>query len=115
MGLFDADGEEYHEGIVRTPEDCTNCSKQFVAKLNYDKDGEHRIVCPHCGHEHFRVIKKGVMTSERWGSHGQKCIEVSVERMWSDKTEGIETHSAHSHIRSRFLDLARKREREDSR
>jgi len=94
---------EYHEGIVRTEEDCTSCGKFFVTKINYDLNGNHHILCPHCGHEHWRVIKNGVMTGERWGSQNGPNREVPTERMWSDKTVGIQTTTASEYIRRKWL------------
>ena len=96
---------DYHEGVVKTNLDCTSCSKVFVAKINYDLDGNHKILCPYCGHEHYRVIKKGFVTGDRWDSQGGPNRPVSTERMWSDRTVGIETNTAAEYIRQKFLGL----------
>ena len=56
------DGFVYAEGIQRTDVDCTDCGRVFIAKINHDLNGNHKILCPHCGHEHWRTIKKGVVT-----------------------------------------------------
>lgn len=93
----------YNEGIVRTDLDCHSCGKIFVAKINFDLDGNHKILCPHCGHEHWRVIKKGVVTGDRWGSHNGPNQVAPTERMWSDRTHGIQTSSAAQHIREKWL------------
>ena len=98
------DGFVYNEGIVRTDLDCTSCSKVFVAKINYDLDGNHKILCPYCGHQHFRTIKKGVVTGDRWGSQHGANRDVPTERMWSDKTIGATTTTAAEHIRQRWLE-----------
>jgi len=45
------------KGEQRTVFQCTECNKGIVALLDYDIDGNHVIECPHCGHEHCRVIK----------------------------------------------------------
>jgi DNA-directed RNA polymerase subunit RPC12/RpoP len=97
------DGFEYHEGIVRTSLDCHSCGKVFIAKLNFDLSGNHQILCPYCGHEHWRVIKKGVVTGDRYGSQNGPNREVSTERMWSDTTLPIQTTSVSRHIRDRWL------------
>lgn len=104
------DGFVYHEGVVRTDVDCTNCSKVFVAKINYDLDGNHKIICPCCGHEHWRVIKRGVVSGDRWGSQNGPDQMVPTERMWSDKTIGASTLTAAEHIRRRWLDVGRNSE-----
>ena len=92
----------YHEGVVKTDLDCHSCKKVFVAKINYDLNGNHKIVCPYCGHIHWRVIKKGVVTDDRW-SHQQVNIEVPCDRMWSDVTLGAKTVTACEHIREQWL------------
>lgn len=102
MGLYDEQGFVYNEGVVNTPLDCTNCSKQFVAKLNYDLTGNHVILCPYCGHQHCRVIDKGMVTGDRWSSR-HEAIECKTERVWSHTTEPIATSSAAEHIRERWI------------
>jgi len=52
---------EQHSDTTRTDVHCHACSKMFIAKIDFQIDGNHIIVCPHCGHEHFRVIQKGVI------------------------------------------------------
>ena len=101
MGLFDANGFEYHEGIVRTPLDCNECNKQFVARLNYDIDGNHKIICPNCGHVHWRVIQQGIVTDDRWGNGGG-FVEATTERQWKDSDLAIETSSASQFIRKKW-------------
>lgn len=103
MGLYDEKGFVYNEGVVNTPLDCTECRKQFVAKLNFDLTGNHVIVCPYCGHQHCRVIDRGVVTGDRWESRYQN-IECKTERVWSHQTQPIETNSAAEHIRRRWLE-----------
>lgn len=97
------DGFYYREGVVRTTVDCTDCRRQFVAKINHDLDGNHKILCPHCGHEHWRAIRKGVVTDDRWGSQHGPNRDVPTERMWSDKTSGTTTTTAARYIRDRWL------------
>lgn len=101
--LLSGNGMQYHEGVVRTDETCTDCRKVFIAKINYDLNGNHKINCPYCGHEHWRVIKNGVMTGDRWGSQNGPNLPVSTARIWSDRTVGIETNTAAQHIRDKFL------------
>jgi len=108
MGDIDpGKGFVYAEGIVRTNVDCTSCGRIFIAKVNHDVDGNHRIVCPLCGHQHYRTIRKGVVTGDRFSSQAGPNIEVPTERCWSDRTtagEAIETTSAARLIRERWLD-----------
>ena len=103
------DGFELHgKGIVRTEEKCSECRKVIVAKINFDINGNHRIVCPHCGHVHFRVIKDGKMTGDRWSykdipEDAERWVDAPTESMWSNETLDVKTTSAHQHIRERFL------------
>jgi len=41
------------------------CSGYFRTKLRTNIDGDYIIVCPECGHEHFRIIRKGQITGDR--------------------------------------------------
>lgn len=98
------DGFHYAEGVRRTNVDCTDCGKVFVAKINFDLNGNHKILCPFCGHEHWRVIKDGVVTGDRWGSQNGPNRDVPTERLWSDRSLPIETTSAARYIRARWLE-----------
>lgn len=42
-----------------------NCGWFNYPMLDDTMTGNFIIVCGHCGHEHFRVIEKGVVTSDR--------------------------------------------------
>lgn len=98
------DGFVYMEGVQRSQVDCSDCGKIFISKVNHDLDGNHKVVCPYCGHEHWRAIKAGVVTAQRWGSQHGPNRDVPTERMWSDKTVGVETNTAAEFIRQRWLD-----------
>lgn len=41
------------------------CRGYFVVRLRTEIDGNYTIVCPGCGHEHFRKIKGGIITNDR--------------------------------------------------
>jgi DNA-directed RNA polymerase subunit RPC12/RpoP len=47
---------------------CTNCGGQFIATLDLSLNGNHEITCPLCGHVHYRVVRDGVVTEDRWAS-----------------------------------------------
>jgi len=101
MGLYDANGFEYHEGIVNTPLDCHACNKNFIAKLDFSLNGNHTIICPYCGHQHCRTINKGVVTGDRWDSK-MDSVECTTERAWTHKTLPMETNTAAEHIRRKW-------------
>lgn len=56
---------EKKNGKVLHEFNCSNCSGYITVKLNEDLDGAHCIVCPACKHEHYRIIKGGVITEDR--------------------------------------------------
>lgn len=93
---------------VRTDMNCTNCSKNFVAELDLSLDGNHVIECPHCGHEHCRVVTKGKVTDDRWDSRRQR-VNVSKRNVWKGDSQPIFTSTASAFIRQNWLDrLAKK-------
>lgn len=97
--------EDYHEGKVRTDMHCTNCSKGFLAVIDYDVDGNHTIICPMCGHSHYRVITGGKITSERWNSASNTTVEDKTQKLWSDSSLKMSTSSASQFLRNRWLNL----------
>lgn len=52
-------GKVLHEFI------CSSCSGYITVKLDEDLNGAHCVVCPSCKHEHYRIIKDGVITEDR--------------------------------------------------
>lgn len=46
---------------------CHNCNKYVQFSIDTEKDGQHILKCPNCGHEHYRVVRNGKITGERWG------------------------------------------------
>ena len=49
---------------------CHGCSHYVIFDLNIDEDGNYEIPCPNCGHTHYRVVRNGRVTDERWQSSG---------------------------------------------
>jgi hypothetical protein len=45
---------------------CHACTADFSIEIDMQADGNHVFNCPHCDHEHCRVVKDGKVTSERW-------------------------------------------------
>ena len=45
---------------------CQICYKYFDIKLNTTLNGNHRIHCPSCGHIHYRYVKDGKITEDRF-------------------------------------------------
>ena len=95
------------EGYIKTDLYCHSCSEKglpsnFIAEINHDLEGNHAIECPRCGHKHFRVIKQGRVTSERYDSDLTTHV-VERRNMWKSATVPITTGVASSFIRDRWL------------
>jgi DNA-directed RNA polymerase subunit RPC12/RpoP len=92
---------------TRTDMHCTECSKHFIALLDYAIDGNHIIECAHCGHEHCRVITKGKITEERWSSRygSDKTRDgIQARRVWKSNDLPAVTSSAAEFLRQRWLE-----------
>ena len=95
-----------HEGLVKTDLDCHECSHNFIAMLDYSMDGNHVIECPHCRHEHCRVITNGIVTSDRFDGRNDKKYIIQERRIWksSDDVLQASTSSVGMFIRQAWLD-----------
>lgn len=51
---------------------CHNCNRYVQFRIDEELDGQHTIVCPNCGHEHYRYVNKGVISEQRWASSNQQ-------------------------------------------
>lgn len=67
-------------GTQRTTIDCHSCSKNFVAELDLDINGDYVIECPHCLHEHCRTVKDGLITEGRWSGRNTSATTVRGRR-----------------------------------
>ena len=54
-----------------TIERCTNCGQNMRIELDVSLNGNHVISCPHCAHEHCRVVENGKVTGVRWATRNQ--------------------------------------------
>lgn len=89
-------------GVQRTDMHCHNCNNNFVAELDFDINGDHVIECPHCGHEHCRTIKEGVITEARWdGRNSSK--RVPAKSVWKSSVIQAQTSTVSSFIRERWM------------
>lgn len=92
---------------TRTDVSCTECGKQFVALLDYSINGNHIAECPHCGHEHCRVIVNGKITEERWSSRygtDRQRDGIRARRVWKSGVLPAATSSASEFMRQRWLE-----------
>lgn len=87
---------------IRSDLHCTDCRRDFVAKLEAQLDGNHVIVCPWCGHQHCRVIVDGVVTGDRYDSTHER-VEVPTRCVWRTG-DNLQTSSASHFLREKWLD-----------
>lgn len=93
-------------GLTRSDMYCHDCSKNFVAIVNHDLDGQHVIECPHCAHKHYRIIKSGAVTGERHSSDSTlKEHRAKTDRrgMWKSTSEPVAASSASHFMRDMWL------------
>lgn len=53
---------------IRTEIHCHECNQYCRVELDATLNGNHVVNCPKCKHKHYRVIKDGVVTGERYAS-----------------------------------------------
>jgi uncharacterized Zn finger protein len=99
-------------GLQRTDMHCHACSGNFVAELDYDLNGDHEIVCPRCGHIHYRTIKDGKITESRYGTDSTPVVKVDGRSIWSvgevrkrdsGRIEGAKVSTVSHFLRDRWL------------
>ena len=59
---------------------CHDCNNYVQFDIDMGLDGQHVLDCPRCGHKHYRVVRNGKITAERWGrdpSQGSPIYSVS--------------------------------------
>lgn len=95
-------GQDLHaDGKIRSEDTCTDCHKLFLAVIDFAVNGNHEIRCPHCGHVHQRVIRRGVMTGDRWGSTTGRTVKSQTYSVWEGDI--ARTTSAAQYIKDRHL------------
>lgn len=95
------------EGLARTDMDCHRCSElgypnQFIAVIDHDLDGNHAIECPRCGHLHYRVVKQGRVTGDRYDSD-RRTHKIDRRNVWKSETRPIISSTASAFLRDRWL------------
>lgn len=56
---------------------CHGCGGYVQFNLDLSVDGNYVLHCPKCGHDHYRVVKNGKITDERWGQSQSQIRIVS--------------------------------------
>jgi hypothetical protein len=73
--------------MVETEIFCHGCNKYFRVDFDRNKNGNHVVKCPHCKHEHCRVIENGRITSTRWDQrNGVTWHYVATTNTYSEST-----------------------------
>lgn len=96
----------HRKGMVRTDMSCHNCSKTFVAELNFDINGSHVIECPHCMHEHCRKIVDGFITEDRWDTRNQRKDAIYCQ-VWKSNLIQATTSTTSAFLRERWLNFGK--------
>ncbi len=90
-------------GIQRTEMYCHECSKNFVAELDFDINGDYVIECAHCGHEHCRTIKDGKITGDRWDARNSNATRISGRSVWKSSVIQAKTSTVATFLHERWL------------
>lgn len=95
-----------HVGKTRTDLYCHNCSNNFIAELDFDINGDHKIQCAYCSHIHYRKIQDGKITEARWSSDNDSRSDNSYPalKVWKSDVIVAQTSSASHFMRSRWLE-----------
>lgn len=73
---------------------CHNCGMYVQFLVDLSLEGQHKFNCPECNHEHYRVVRNGVITSERWGqdpSQGQNSGATYTATVTGTSTTAVYT------------------------
>jgi hypothetical protein len=96
-----------HNKEVKTPLYCHECTGNFIALLDFRIDGNHVVECPHCGHEHCRVIENGMVTHDRWSSRfgSDKTRDATrVRRVWKSDSLPMKTTGYSNFLMERWME-----------
>lgn len=60
--------------IQRQELNCPGCRRTYRFDLDFKLDGNHEVICPGCGHTHYRIIVDGRITETRYQSYSNYAI-----------------------------------------
>ena len=55
---------------------CHDCGRYVQFTIDAGLNGKHVLNCPNCDHEHYRVVRGGRITAERWGRDPRQNVQV---------------------------------------
>jgi len=59
---------------------CSECAHYLYVRINLALEGNHIVRCPNCGHRHYRVVQKGIITKERFDSAYDTADEIHIPK-----------------------------------
>jgi len=93
-----------HNELTKTDLWCHSCKTNFIAIIDFTLDGNHQIECPKCGHIHYRKVKQGKVTGDRYDSDNHNLHTAKVIRdLWKSTTTPIQTSTAKHFLREKWL------------
>jgi len=70
--------------IQRQELNCPECRGTYRFDLDFELDGNHEVVCPGCGHTHYRIIVNGRITETRYQAYsGYSTYAATSYQMYS--------------------------------
>ena len=82
--------------IERQELHCHNCQRYVQFDIDVSMNGDYKLECPNCGHEHYRVVNDGIISDERWGSansqQGSQTVTLTVGNMTCTTTSTFATY-----------------------
>lgn len=82
--------------IQRQELNCPECQGTYRFNLDFELDGDHEVVCPGCGHTHYRVIENGRITETRYQPYASHATYAATGyQMYSTSTGGTSTATSY--------------------
>ena len=81
---------------------CHACDR-YVQFNEPEVDGRLVITCPNCGHEHYRVVRGGVITEDRWGSSNASLPTVWATSATTSATSYTSSSSSDYYLGNSWL------------
>ena len=66
-----------------------HCGGYIYVKLNLELNGNHVVNCPNCGHKHYRVVKNGIITEDRFNESFRLADELILMPSAYTKTKRV--------------------------
>ena len=89
-------------GQTRTDLYCHHCGKNFIALIDFSLNAQFLIICPICNHEHYRTVKNGIVTGDRWNS-ASNTIKIEKRHIWKHDTLPIQTSTVSHFLREKWM------------